>query len=153
MGPSSRRAPRPLFVPYHVRLVALVVVVALFLLAWPVTRFRRAPRSSPRRRQWRHRGRPRLKRAPLPPLTQSRPISFQRPRLHTPSGLCNRSAVDQWARSTGTRPAGPRASWWTEPIPVRHVAPLSASDAVSRGLLGVLHFKPPVSSKSTRGPT
>ena len=30
-GPSSRRAPRPLFVPYRVRLVALVIVVALFL--------------------------------------------------------------------------------------------------------------------------
>jgi len=31
--------------------------------------------------------------------------------------------------------------------------PLSASDGVSRGPLGILHFNPPVSSKSTRGPT
>ena len=31
VGPSSRHAPRHLFVPYHVCLVALVVVVALFL--------------------------------------------------------------------------------------------------------------------------
>ena len=30
-GPSFRRAPRPLFMPYRVRLVALVIVVALFL--------------------------------------------------------------------------------------------------------------------------
>ena len=31
VGPSSRRAPHPLFVLYRVRLVALVVVVVLFL--------------------------------------------------------------------------------------------------------------------------
>jgi hypothetical protein len=35
-----------------------------------------------------------------PPSFLSRPIRPQRPRLHTPSGLCNRSTVDPWARST-----------------------------------------------------
>ena len=29
-GPSSRRAPRPFFLPYHVRLIALVTVVVPF---------------------------------------------------------------------------------------------------------------------------
>jgi len=31
MGPSSRHAPRPFFLPYRVRLVALVTMVVFFL--------------------------------------------------------------------------------------------------------------------------
>ena len=69
-----------------------------------------------------------------PPSFLSRPIRSQRSRLHTPSGLCNRSTVDPWARSTtlgrpvhahsGGPSQSPHATW--PPVGQRRGQPRAA---------------------------
>ena len=87
--------------PYRVRLVALVVVVALFLFRVAGNEisasYEELTSSATMEPPWSASAQA----SAPPPFFLSRPIGFQRPRLHTPSGLCNRSTVD--------RGRGPRA--------------------------------------------
>jgi len=132
-------------VSYRVCLVALVIVLALFLFGVAGNEILVSSEELTSLAAMAPPWSASAQASALPPFIQIRTICFQQPRLHTPSGLRNRSTVDHGR--------GPRAPWWTELIPARHVAPLSVSDAVSRGPLEILHFNPPVSSKSTRSPT
>ena len=152
-GPSSRRASRPFFLPYRVRLIALVTVVVFFLFG--VAR-NMIPVSSEQLTSSAAMAPPRL--APAqgsfpPPFSLGRPICFQQLRLHTPSGLCNWSTVDHGRgpraldQPVHAHRGGPsqsqRATW----PPYR---PATRSAADRRVFLDI---NPPVSSKSTRSPT
>ena len=67
MGPTSRRAPCLFFLPYRVRLIALVTLVVFFLFGVAGNAFlASSERSSPHRRQWRRRVWPQLRGAPPP---------------------------------------------------------------------------------------
>ena len=80
--------------PHRVRLVVLVIVVALFLFGAAGNEI---PASSEELTSSAAMAPPWSASAQAsapPPFFLSRPIGFQRPRLHTPSGLCNRSTVD-----------------------------------------------------------
>jgi len=71
-----------------------------------------------------------------PPFFLNRPIRSQRPRLHTPSGLCNRSTVDPWVQSmalgrpvhahSGGPSQPPHATW--SPVGQRCGQPRAAGD-------------------------
>jgi len=133
-GPSCRRAPRLLFMPCRVRLVALVIVVVLFLFG---TAGNEIPASSEEPTSSAAMAPPWSASAQAsapPPFFLSRPIGFQRPRLHTPSGLCNRSTVDAvHARTTGrsTRTVVDRANPGTTrgpPVDQRRGQPRTARD-------------------------
>ena len=93
-GPSSGRAPLPFFLPYRVLLVALVTVVVSFLFGVARNVFpassKEVTSSAAMAPPWSASAQA----SAPPPFFLSRPIGFQRPRLHTPSGLCNRSTVD-----------------------------------------------------------
>ena len=153
VGPSSRCAPRPFFLPYRVRLIALVTMVVIFLFGvagnvilasseeLTSSAAMAPPRLAPAQASF------------PPPFSQGRLIYCQRLRIHTPSGLCNRSTVDHGRgpraldQPVHTHRGGPSQSQCAMWLPCRP-ATRSAADCQV-----FLHFNPPISSKSTCSPT